>query len=122
MTTAAVFNERGKFSLMTGRDQVAGERDRPVPESALAAPAHEQPDRVAFAAFRLRTDAAKRFKKVRNATAVIWKMLRVAQQRFRRLNAQELITEVYPGAEYVTGVRIQRLPWEPAAGTLFAHP
>ncbi|MGH7405691.1 MAG: IS256 family transposase, partial [Candidatus Methylomirabilales bacterium] len=38
-----------------------------------------------FAALRLRTDAAKRFKRVENATAVLWKMLLVAQGRFRRL-------------------------------------
>ena len=31
-----------------------------------------------FAAMRLRTDAAKRFKKVENAIAVIWKMKLVA--------------------------------------------
>jgi putative transposase len=36
-----------------------------------------------FAALRLRTAAAKRFKKVTNATAVIWKMLMLAEQRFR---------------------------------------
>ena len=35
-----------------------------------------------FAALRLRTDAAKRFKKVANATAVIWKMLLVAETKF----------------------------------------
>ncbi len=40
-----------------------------------------------FAAVRLRTSAAKRFKKVENATAVIWKTLRVAERRFRRLDA-----------------------------------
>ena len=48
-----------------------------------------------FAALRLRTDAAKRFKKVEWATAVIWKMLMVAEKRFRRLNAPELLAEVY---------------------------
>ena len=42
-----------------------------------------------FAALRLRTDAAKRFKKVANATAVTWKMLLVAEQRFRKLDAPE---------------------------------
>jgi len=47
-----------------------------------------------FAALRLRTDAAKRFKRVENATAVLWKMLLVAQGRFRRLNAPELMKEV----------------------------
>ena len=68
-----------------------------------------------FAALRLRTDAAKRFKKVENATAVIWKMLLVAQGRFRRLNAPELMMEVYHGAEYVNGVRVQERAWEVAA-------
>ncbi len=68
-----------------------------------------------FAALRLRTDAAKRFKRVENATAVIWKMLLVAQQRFRRLNAPELLKEVYHGAEYVNGVRVQERAWEIAA-------
>ena len=48
-----------------------------------------------FAALRLRTDAAKRFKKVERATAVIWKMLMVAQKRFRRLSAPELLAKVY---------------------------
>ena len=68
-----------------------------------------------FAALRLRTDAAKRFKKVSNATAVIWKMLLVAQGRFRRLNAPELLNEVYHGVPYVNGVRVQERAWEVAA-------
>ena len=36
-----------------------------------------------LAAVRLRTTAAKRFKRVENATAVIWKTLLVAEQTFR---------------------------------------
>ena len=40
-----------------------------------------------FAAVRLRTSAAKRFKKVDGATALIWKLLMVAEKRFRKLNA-----------------------------------
>jgi len=68
-----------------------------------------------FAALRLRTDAAKRFKRVDHATAVIWKMLMVAQTRFRRLNAPELLTDVYYGAQYLDGVRVNELPWEAAA-------
>jgi len=47
-----------------------------------------------FAALRLRTQAAKRFKKVENATAVIWKLLLIAESRFRRLNAAERLGEV----------------------------
>jgi putative transposase len=57
-----------------------------------------------FAALRLRTDAAKRFKKVENATAVIFKMLPVAEKRFRRLNAPELPQEVYLGMNFVNGL------------------
>jgi len=68
-----------------------------------------------FAALRLRTDAAKRFKKVSNATAVIWKMLMVAQQRFRRLHAPELLKDVCHGARYVNGVRVHDLAEEVAA-------
>ena len=50
-----------------------------------------------FAALRLRTDAAKRYKKVENATAVIWKMLMLAERRFRRLDAPEKLMQVYLG-------------------------
>ncbi len=63
-----------------------------------------------FAALRLRTDAAKRFKKVENATAVIWKMLLIAQSRFRRLNAPELMKELFEGAVYINGVRQANQP------------
>ena len=60
-----------------------------------------------FAAVRLRTGAAKRFKKVENATAVIWKTLRVAEQRFRRLDAPELLSDVAEGVVYVDGERVR---------------
>ncbi len=40
-----------------------------------------------FAALRLRTDVAKRFKRVEHAIVGIWKMPMVAQGRFWRLNA-----------------------------------
>ena len=52
-----------------------------------------------FAALRLRTDAAKRYKKVANATAVTWKMLLIAEQRFRKLDAPEKPKEVYLGID-----------------------
>src|SRR5882672_10392368 len=57
-----------------------------------------------FAAVRLRTTAAKRFKKAENATALIWKMLQVAESTFRRLKGAELRPAVYAGAQYVNGV------------------
>lgn len=59
-----------------------------------------------FAAVRLRTSAAKRFKKVENATALIWRTLLVVEQHFRKLNAPHLCTALYDGAAYADGLRI----------------
>lgn len=60
-----------------------------------------------FAGARLRTSAAKRFKRVENATAMLWKLLRVAETRFRKVNAPELMATVAAGARYENG-RLQR--------------
>ena len=67
--------------------------------------------------------AAKRFKpvvsvaepKVQTATAVIWKMLLIAESRFRRLNAPELLQELFEGAVYTDGVRVPDHPERLAA-------
>lgn len=48
-----------------------------------------------FAALRLRTDAAKRYKRVDRATALIWKLLMVGEKRFQRLRGRELLPAVY---------------------------
>ncbi len=56
-----------------------------------------------FAAVRLRTAAAKRFKQVPNATALIWKVLLLAERRFRRLDAPERLIDVYEGRAFVDG-------------------
>jgi transposase-like protein len=66
-----------------------------------------------FAAVRLRTAAGKRYKKVANATALIWRVLLVAEQSFRRLDHPELLAEVAEGANYEDGVRV--VPVEPTA-------
>ncbi len=58
-----------------------------------------------FCGLRLRTDAARRYKKVEHATAVLWKLLLLAERRFRRLNSPELLKEVFAGVQYVDGVR-----------------
>jgi hypothetical protein len=58
-----------------------------------------------FATVRLRTTAAKRFKKVENAMALIWKILRVAESTFRRLKGAELLPAVYASVQYVDGVQ-----------------
>jgi hypothetical protein len=58
-----------------------------------------------FAAVRLRTAAAKRYKRVENATAVIWKTLLIAERTFRRLDAPALLAQVAEGIVYVNGAR-----------------
>jgi putative transposase len=60
-----------------------------------------------FSSVRLRTDAAKRFKKVQNATAMIWKLLQVAEKSFRTLKGYWLLSDVYKGKTFVDGVEKQ---------------
>lgn len=59
-----------------------------------------------FAAIRLRTTAAKRFTKVENATALIWKLLLVVEQHFRKLNRPECCEDVYTGTVFRDGVAV----------------
>jgi hypothetical protein len=47
-----------------------------------------------FHAVRLRTTAAKRYQRTERATAIIWKLLLVAERTFRRLNAPHLLPAV----------------------------
>jgi transposase-like protein len=63
------------------------------------------PGEAPFAAVRLRTAAAKRFKKGETATAVIWKTRLIAEKTFRRLDAPELLADVANGVVSVNGVR-----------------
>lgn len=71
---------------------------------------------------RLRTAAAKRFKKVENATALIWKLLLVVEQPVRKRNAH---TSVCRGLRRrrVPGRRTRRPPSPRGAcrRTLFTH-
>jgi len=71
---------------------------------------------VKCGAVRLRTTAAKRYKKVEtNATAVIWKVLLVVEKSFRRLDAPELLAEVLAGVSYDNGVRVRHKAEERAS-------
>jgi transposase-like protein len=58
-----------------------------------------------FASVRLRTDASRRYKRVEGAQVIIWKMLRVAEQAWRRLNAPELLPLVASGGLFKDGNR-----------------
>lgn len=60
-----------------------------------------------FDRVRLRTSAAKRYKRVENACALIWKVLRVAEKMFRKLNAPHLLPSVANGAKYVDGIEVK---------------
>ena len=62
-----------------------------------------------FSIIRLRTDAAKRFKKVDNASAMIWKLLMVAEKSFRTLKGYWLLPDVYAGKQFVNGVLVDEL-------------
>lgn len=68
-----------------------------------------------FFALRLRTDAARRYKKVDNATAVLWKLLLIAERRFRKLNAPQLVKAVFLGVQCVDGVQTYHCSQEAAA-------
>jgi hypothetical protein len=43
---------------------------------------------------------------VEDATTVIWKMLMIAERRFRRLRSPELVRDVYLGVKYEDGERV----------------
>jgi len=62
-----------------------------------------------FNAVRLRTDAARRFKKVENAEAMIWKLLVVAEKSWRALNAPHLMREVYDGKRFKDGIAVRTM-------------
>lgn len=67
-----------------------------------------------FASVRLRTDASKRYKKVANATAIIWKLMLVAERTFRKLNAPELLKQVLAGEVFKDGARAEQAREEAA--------
>lgn len=56
-----------------------------------------------FSAVRLRTDASRRYKRVEGAKAVIWKMLRIAERSWRKLNSPELLPLVASGLKFRDG-------------------
>jgi len=62
----------------------------------------------------LRTSAAKRFQKVEHATTIIWRLLRVTEQRFRKLNVPEQCKDVFHGTRYEDGDGVV-IPAHPSA-------
>jgi putative transposase len=60
-----------------------------------------------FATIRLRTNAARRFKRVDNATAMIWKLMTVAEKRWRKLDAPERLKDVAEGKLFKDGIEMK---------------
>ncbi len=60
-----------------------------------------------FNVIRLRTNAVRRFKKVSSATAMLWKLLGVAEKAWIKLNCPELLPLVYEGQRCVDGMLMQ---------------
>ena len=54
------------------------------------------------------TDAAKRFKKTANATAKFWRLLLVAEKRFRKIDAPRLASEIHRGGVFEDGVQVTK--------------
>jgi transposase-like protein len=51
----------------------------------------------------LRTSTAKRFKKTENATAMLWRLLMLAESLFRKMHAPELVAKVAARVRYENG-------------------
>jgi|TARA_B100000315_G_C14511089_1_gene556987 transposase-like protein len=60
-----------------------------------------------FNAIRLRTNVVRRYKKVESATAMIWKLMQVAQKNFRILKGAWLLPDVYSGKTFIDGIHIK---------------
>ena len=62
-----------------------------------------------FDTVRLRADAARRHKRVDNATAIVWKLLRIGEKTWRRLKGSELLRDVYKGATFIDGKIVKKV-------------
>ncbi len=55
------------------------------------------------------------FSRMKNATAVIWKVLMAAQKGFKKIAAPELLAGLAEGAVYINGVKLKKAEQEAAA-------
>jgi putative transposase len=68
-----------------------------------------------FDMIRLRTNAARRFKRVDNALSMIWKLLMVGEKAWRSLKGSELLQAVYEGKKFVNGRIVKKTEKEESA-------
>jgi putative transposase len=60
-----------------------------------------------FSPVRLRTNAARRIKSVRSALYLIFQLITRAQQRWRSINAPEMVQKVIEGYKFKDGIEIK---------------
>ncbi|NJN70279.1 MAG: hypothetical protein HC801_08395, partial [Nitrospira sp.] len=60
-----------------------------------------------FDSMQLRTNASRRYKRVKGAKVIIWKILRVAEKAWRNLQAPELLPLVASSVPFKDGVMTQ---------------
>lgn len=61
-----------------------------------------------FDMIRLRTNATRRFKRVDNAAAMIWKLLRIGEKAWRCLKSAELLRDVYERKTFMNGKIVKK--------------
>lgn len=61
-----------------------------------------------FQIVRLRTSAARRFKKAENAVAVVWRLLMVAESTFRSLDKIYALQDVEDGVQFINGIPVKK--------------
>ena len=54
-------------------------------------------------------NAARRYKKVANAETLIWKILMIAEKKFRRLNSPEPLGAVHDGQRFQDRIPVQEI-------------
>jgi hypothetical protein len=86
-----------------------------VPPGALAPPADHERDRVALCSRVTGYHSRQTLKKVQSATAILRKLLQVAETSLWRLNASALLPAVYASAQYVDGMKQTAVNYEEVA-------
>ena len=77
-----------------------------VPRRTLSPLADNEPDRVSFATVKLRTKVTKGAGSKKAALAMAYKLLDAAQERWRRVNGHELVSDVLDGEKFKDGIKV----------------
>ena len=81
-------------------------RSTTSPPSTGTTCARRTRSRVRFATVKLRTKVTKGAGSKKAALAMAYKLLDAAQERWRRFNGHELVTDVLDGAKFKDGIKV----------------